>query len=357
MRILFITPYPYGKAPSQRFRFEQYLQELTDQGWSYNISPFVDDAAWEVLYANGHLLRKFTGIVRGYWRRFINLIFLFRFDIVFIHREASPFGPPLIEWFITKVFRKYTVYDFDDAIWVPNASESNRLTHLFKRFSNPASICKWASVISAGNDFLADYARKYNANVVVNPTTIDTDEYHNKLAEHSAGKFIIGWTGSHSTVQYLDILLPVFHKLEEHFDFELRVICDTPPKFSLRSLRFIPWKKETEIDDLLGMHVGIMPLPDDIWTKGKCGFKALQYLSLGIPAIVSDVGVNPKIVDQDKNGCICRTTDEWYQALSRFMSDPKYLHSLRSHAREKVVNEFSVRSNQRNFLSLFRFGK
>ena len=77
MRILFITPYPYGKAPSQRFRFEQYLQELTDQGWSYNISPFVDDAAWEVLYANGHLLRKFTGIVRGYWRRFINLIFLF----------------------------------------------------------------------------------------------------------------------------------------------------------------------------------------------------------------------------------------------------------------------------------------
>jgi glycosyltransferase involved in cell wall biosynthesis len=118
-------------------------------------------------------------------------------------------------------------------------------------------------------------------------------------------------------------------------------------------MNFVRWNKETEIEDLLSFNVGIMPLPDDVWTKGKCGFKALQYLSLGIPAVVSDVGVNSRIVEDNVNGCICRTPDDWYNALSRLMTEKDFLQFLSSNARQKVVREYSVRSNTPNFLRLF----
>ena len=354
MRILFITPYPYGKAPSQRFRFEQYLQELTDRGWTYKISPFVDDAAWEVLYANGHLLRKFAGIVRGYWRRFIDLLLLFKYDIVFIHREASPFGPPLIEWFITRIFRKYTIYDFDDAIWIPNASDSNKhLTGIFKFFGNMEKICKWSNVIAAGNGYLAKQALQFNSNVKVLPTTIDTVALHNQVVPHDEDNLVIGWTGSHSTLPLLDFIVPVLKDLQDHYNFEFVVICDTPPKFKLKRMSFVPWSKETEISDLLRFNIGVMPLPDNEWTKGKCGFKALQYMSVGVPPVVSAVGVNVEIVDHEINGLLCHDLKDWKICLERLIKDRQFLRDLSSRTREKVELHYSVNAQKTMFLSLF----
>jgi glycosyltransferase involved in cell wall biosynthesis len=354
MRILFITPYPKGVAPSQRFRFEQYYNILEKNGYTCITSSFLDNKAWNILYKHGHTFDKILALLRGYLQRINDLIRMHRFDIVFIHREASPFGPPWIEYLITKVFKKYTIYDFDDAIWIPNASETNKnLTMLFKRFKNADDICSWSTVVSVGNAYLADYAEAFNKNVVINPTTIDTNEHHNTVKQHNNEKFVIGWTGSHSTVQYLDELYPVFKKLEEKYDFELHVICDVPPKFELKSLRFIKWTKENEISDLLKFNAGLMPLPADIWAKGKCGFKALQYMALGIPALVSDVGVNAEIVDHEINGFICRKESDWYDALEKLICNPVFLQKLSMHTREKIVNRYSVFSNKNNFLSLF----
>lgn len=355
MRILFLVPYPYDKAPSQRFRFEQYLDALRKDGWEYRISSFLDDEAWSVLYRKGHLLSKITGLLRGYLRRISDLLRLFKYDVVFIHREASPFGLPWIEWLVTRFFGKYTVFDFDDAIWIPNASESNDwLTRSLKFFGNTGKICKWSTVVSAGNKFLGEYAARYNKRVVINPTTIDTNEHHNTTTDHSNHKFIIGWTGSHSTVGFLDELVPVFEYLEQKYDFELHVICDVPPRFNLKCLKFITWSKQAEIDDLLNFNVGIMPLPDNIWSKGKCGFKALQYMALGIPAVVSSVGVNTEIVEHEVNGCICKTMDDWKYYLERLLSDPEYLRNLSHQTRQKVLEKYSVEANRQNFLSLFK---
>ncbi len=354
MRILFITPYPAGEAPSQRFRFEQYFSELKKHGISYHVSPFLDVDAYKILYKKGHWLQKFGGILRGLYRRLRDLFRLRRYDFVFIHREAAPFGPPVFEWLVTRVFKKFTVYDFDDAIWLPNASESNKnFTMLLKRFLNPKDICGWASKISVGNNFLGDYARQFNKNVVYNPTTIDTDEYHNTIADHKNDVFIIGWTGSHSTLPYLEEVMPVLQELEKEMTFEFHVICDRAPAAKMKSLKFIKWKKETEIVDLLNFNVGIMPLPDKVWAHGKCGFKALQYMSLGIPAIVSDVGVNVDIVDHEINGCICKNSEEWKFYLTKLMRDPAYLHKLSAASRDKIIRNYSLRSNKENFLNIF----
>lgn len=354
MKVLFIAPYPTAEAPSQRFRYEQYFSLLTKHGVSYDVSTFLDKKAWGILYHPGHFFSKVSALIRGYMRRVRIIFSLRKYDVVFIHREVIPFGPPIFAWLITRVFKKYTIFDFDDAIWIPNASENNsKLTMIFKRFNNTADICKWANVVSVGNRYLAEFAKKYNDNVVINPTTIETDDHHNVIKKHDNPVFVIGWTGSHSTVKYLNDLYPILVKLESKYNFEFHVIADVAPKFQLKSMRFVKWNKENEIEDLLKFNIGVMPLPDDIWSKGKCGFKALQYMALGIPAIVSNVGVNADIVDHEVNGFVCSSPEEWEKYLELSLSNPKLVEELSLHTRSKIVDNYSVKSNERNFLSLF----
>lgn len=353
MNILFLVPYPLGVAPSQRFRFEQYFSALEKNSISFVIVPFLDDKVWDVLYAKGNFGHKIFAVLKGFVKRYLLLFSLAKYDYVFIHREAAPVGPPLLEWLIAKVFRKKIIFDFDDAIWLPNTSESNKFFSILKFYGNTKIICKWAYKISCGNDYLCNFAKEFNSNVVYNPTTIDTENYHNKTRQTANNKLVIGWTGSHSTVQYLNDLIPVFKELEKTFDFELCVISDRKPDFEMTSLNFIPWKKETEVTDLLRFDIGIMPLRDDKWSNGKCGFKALQYMSLGIPALVSPVGVNTKIVDHDLNGFICNTNEDWKKYLSLLLNDKNKLSELSTKTREKIVNKYSVKSNTDNFLLLF----
>lgn len=353
MNVLFLIPYPLGVAPSQRFRFEQYFSALEKNKISYVAVPFLDDKVWDVLYAKGNFGHKIFAVLKGFVKRYLLLFSLHKYEYVFIHREAAPVGPPILEWLIAKVFRKKIIFDFDDAIWLANTSESNKVFSVLKFYGNTKSICKWAYKVSCGNDYLCNFAKQFNSNVVYNPTTIDTENYHNKSKQTTNHKLVIGWTGSHSTVQYLDDLIPVFKELENDFGFELCVISDRKPEFELKSLNFIQWKKETEIEDLLCFDVGIMPLRDDKWSNGKCGFKALQYMSLGIPALISPVGVNTKIVDHDVNGFICNTNDDWKNYLSLLFSDKNKLNELSARTREKIVNNYSVKSNTDNFLLLF----
>ena len=353
-RVLFLTPYPYDTAPGQRFRYEQYLNILNEHGIEYHLDSFLDDSTWSVLYKKGFLLKKAWGIFCGFIRRLLILPSVAQYDYVFIFREASPIGPPVFEWFISKVLRKKIIYDFDDAIWLPNTSDSNQIVSGIKWHSKVGSICRWSYKISCGNAYLADYARQFNRSVIVNPTTIDTVNYHNRIKDQHTPTLTIGWTGTHSTIQYLDVIVPILHKLEQQFDFTFVVISNAPPTFKLKSLEYIHWSKDTEIDDLLRFNIGIMPLTDDAWAKGKCGFKALQYMSLGIPALVSPVGVNTTIVDNGINGIICHNADEWEQAIRTLITDRELNVRMGKQARKKIEERYSVISNSTNFLGLFQ---
>jgi glycosyltransferase involved in cell wall biosynthesis len=353
MKILFVVPYPTGKAASQRFRFEQYYNLLKEKGIDYEIKPFLSNEIWDILYLPGKFHKKAAGIIGGICKRFLLLFKLKSFDYIFIHREATPIGPAFFEYFASRWLKKKIVYDFDDAIWIPNYSEANSFFSFLKGYSNVKRICKLAWKVSCGNDYLCEYAKQYNKSVVYNPTTIDTLNLHNKQKDQADKPFVIGWTGSHSTVRYINEILPVLKELESNFKFEFRVISDLPPDMELESLRFVKWKKETEIEDLLSFNVGVMPLLDDKWAKGKCGFKALQYMSLGIPALVSPVGVNTKVVDNKVNGFICQSPEDWKSALEELMSNQTLLEEVSKNTRIKIENFYSVQSNSQNFLALF----
>lgn len=358
MKILFLIPYPCQEAPSQRFRFEQYFQLLSKNGHSFEIQSFIAAKNWKVFYSEGRIFQKGLLLLTGFLRRIGALFLLGRFDFIFIHREVTPIGPPVFEWIIAKIFRKKIIYDFDDSIWLTDKTNEPWLEKLLRWRSKVGGICKWSYKISSGNSYLSTYARGFNENVVINPTTIDTESLHDgesKLFSSKDNKnIIIGWTGSHSTLKYLFLIEPVLQKIEKTYNqIRFLVIADRKPKLSLQRLDFLLWNKENEAENLLLMDIGIMPLPDDEWAKGKCGFKALQYMSMEIPCVVSPVGVNTTIVEHGVTGFLAKTEKEWLASLTALIEDNLLRKRLGHAGRKKVVDHYSVTSNQRNFLSLF----
>ncbi len=354
-KILFLTPYPQGAAPSQRFRFEQYYDVLTSKGFEIDIEPFWDVKAWNVLYAKGKFLSKVKALLIGYHKRLKLLDKINEYDFVFIHRETDPLGKSFYIKKLRKKFKGKIIFDFDDAIWLHNTSDSNKMFSNLKNYGNTANICKYSDVISCGNEYLRQYASQFNPNTRWNPTTIDLKNWHNKQKQYKPDEiFVIGWTGSHSTIKYLYFLKSVVQKLEQEFDIQFHVICDKTPQFDdLKSFKFIKWSKETEVASMLNFSVGVMPLEEDKWSNGKCGFKALQYMSVGVPAIVSPVGVNTSIVKPYFNGYICRTEEEWYSTLKKCILNPEVLVEMGVNARKTIESKYSVEANSKNFLELF----
>jgi glycosyltransferase involved in cell wall biosynthesis len=356
-KILFLVPYPLNESPSQRFRFEQYFEILRSNGYEFKVQSFLDVRNWKIFFKSGNGFRKLLCLITGYGRRLKSLFTAWRYDYIFIHREATPLGPPVIEWILAKVLRSKLIYDFDDAIWMTDRKHEPFYLRLLKWRSKVKQICSWSYRVSCGNSYLAAYASQYNARVVYNPTTIDTEHWHNpELYPIRKNKYniTIGWTGSHTTLKYLNTAEPVLQRIAKNFPtVQFLVIADRAPELALSGLTFIPWDSQTEVQDLLLLDIGIMPLPDDEWAKGKCGFKALQYMALKIPAVVSPVGVNSTIIDHNSNGFLADSQESWYQHLSLLITDEALRRAIGNAARQKVIDQYSVLSNASNFLSLF----
>lgn len=358
-KILFLVPYPLHESPSQRFRFEQYFALLHAQGYTYTVQSFLNSNNWKVFFKPGKTLTRVRALVVGFAKRMIVLVKSPMYDFVFIHREAAPLGPPVFEWILAKVLRRKIIYDFDDAIWLTDRRREAWIFKLGKWRSKVGYICKWAYKVSCGNEYLVDYAARFNKNAVYNPTTIDTENLHNPglyyKSHRPSNKVRIGWTGSHSTLKYLQEIEGVLQNiLRDYPDVEFIVIADKAPVLNaVPSLKFIRWNSDTEIKDLLQFDIGIMPLPDDQWAKGKCGFKALQYMALEFPAVASPVGVNSNIIDHGVNGFLCSTPEEWEKALRKLIEDSQLRKIMGVNGRKKILKNYSVISNSVNFLSFF----
>ena len=359
-RIDFIVPYPFDVAPGQRFRYEQYLPALRSAGFLVTMHPFLSRDTHEILYQKGRFVRKAWGVLAGFVRRFVSLPIYMKADFIFIFREAAPLGPPIIEWILTRVMQKKVIYDFDDAIWLPNTSHENKIISWLKWHSKVKSICTWSYRVSCGNNFLREFAWHYNQSVVLNPTTIDTNAVHNpvlyeKRQKNNPEQIVIGWTGTHSTMKYLNFMEQVIHELQKkNPSLEFVVISDRKPTLDISSLRFIPWSKKNEVACLLDFDIGIMPLTDDQWAQGKCGLKALQYMAMEVPVVASPIGVNLQIIDQVQTGLLASSAEEWVSCLTTLLADAPLRNIMGKEGRRKVIRDYSVNSNTENFISLFK---
>ncbi|MEI8278492.1 MAG: glycosyltransferase [Bacteroidota bacterium] len=353
-KVLFLVPYPARHAPSQRFRVELYERYLNAAGIEYKIAPFMDETTWDILYKGGSAIQKGIGIIKGYFKRWKTVLFdVPRYNYVFIHREAAPLGPPIFEWIVSKLWAKKMIFDFDDAIWIPNTSVENKIAAWFKAFWKVQYTCRWSYKISAGNSFLSSYASQYNPNTVLVPTCVDVELYHNQQKEHHTGNVLVGWTGSQSTLFYLDSLIPILQELQQELEFTFMVIANKDPHLPLKNYTFTPWSESTEVIDLLQMDIGVMPLAADAWSEGKCGFKLIQYLSLGIPAVASPIGVNQKIIDNDINGYLVNNSEEWMVALKKLICDAQLRKKMGAAGRAKIVQQYSIQAQKQKFIDLF----
>jgi glycosyltransferase involved in cell wall biosynthesis len=354
-KVLFIVPYPIGEAPSQRFRFEQYFSALKEAGFQFQVQSFLTHKNWRVFYGQATPIAKVIALLKGFVKRFISLGKAISHDFIFIHREAAPIGPPIFEFILSKILQKKIIYDFDDAIWRTDKVNEDPMEKIIRWRGKVKWICRWSYKVSSGNEYLQRFASQYNNHAFLIPTTIDTENGHNLSMKKNqqSNNLIIGWTGSHSTLKYLTLIEKDLQQLERKYsNIEFHIIADKKPELSLASLHFKPWSQQTEVSDLAHFDIGIMPLPDNEWAKGKCGFKALQYMSMEIATVASPVGVNTSIIQHGMNGLLSKD-DQWIEMLSQLIEDKNLRSRLGKEGRMTVENSFSVNSVKESFLQLF----
>ena len=345
MKVLFLVPYPLQGA-SNRFRVNQFLPLFEHEGITCRLRPFYSERLWRILYRPGRLGSKLVLGALCAINRLMDLARAVDCDLVFIHREAFPIGPAWFERLLGLLGKPY-IYDFDDAVYLPNVAESNRLLGWLKMPGKVASIIRGSRVTLAGNACLADFARKSGAkDVRVAPTVVDTGRFMPDPALRREGPVVIGWIGSQTTIRFIEQLRPVMLELLERFpgQIEFRVVGGSLSGGVVPGISCRPWSLDNEIGELQAFHIGVMPIPDDEWTRGKCAFKVIEYLAVGAPAVCSPVGMNLAVVEPGVNGFLANSREEWIEALGRLISDPALRQSLGQRGREKIETFYSVKA-------------
>ncbi len=353
MRVLAVVPSIYDTSPGQRFRIEQWEPILREKGVEITYASFENDELRAVLYEGGRVLAKIGAVTRNMKRRRRELSDVSDFDLIYIFREAALLGPP---WFERRIAKSGVpvVFDFDDAVFVSYKSPSNGYLSYLKFPGKTAEICRLSAHVMAGNEYLADYARAYNDNVTIIPTTIDTDKYELRDDPGEPETVTVGWSGSFSTIQHLDTIRDVLQELARSEKFLLRVIGAPVYKIDGVETEAMQWRSETELRDLAKIDIGLMPLPDENWSRGKCGLKALQYMALGIPTICSPVGVNSTIIKDGENGFLAGGKDEWIAKIKMLIHSAALRRKIGVAGRETVEREYSAKVVAPRVFEVFR---
>jgi glycosyltransferase involved in cell wall biosynthesis len=342
MRLAALVPYPLDTTPSQRFRLEQWRPWLRDHGLDIDLFPFADRRLIGVLYAAGHATVKAAAFAGAFWRRVALLPKLARYDAVVVHRAACLAGPALVERMVS-VMRRPLILDFDDAIFRLHSSSANRRFAWLKFPGKTAALCRLSRHVVVANDQLAAYARRYNPRVSIVPSSVDTDIYRPASTPRAPGPLRVGWTGSSTSLTYLEMFAPTLRELVSRQGIELHVHSDRVPELPDVPFAWHQWSAETEREELLRFDVGIMPMPDDEWSRGKSAMKALLYMAMGIPAVCSPVGTNLQLIRHDENGLLARTSEDWLKAIGRLSEEPGLRSRLGAAGRQTVEHGYSKR--------------
>ena len=272
-----------------------------------------------------------------------------QYDIFYIHRRLFP---PMEFWYIRKKAKKI-IYDFDDALMYRSSGSKN--PYSFSRRARFAYMMKRVDFVIAGNQFLKSEVLPYNPNMEVIPTSIDLSRYSLKGDFHQGGPITIGWLGSSSTLKYLKPLMPTFDKIYQKYPhFQLKMVCDQFLEGLHIPLVKKKWSAEGEESDLKSFDIGIMPLSNDLWSKGKCGLKILQYQSVGIPVVCTPVGINRDMVEDGVNGFWAQSEEEWARSILKLMQDDGLRREMGLKGRKTVEKSYSLEINAPRLLNVLK---
>jgi len=352
-KILFACLHRPDRSPSQRYRFEQYIHYLEQQGYSSAFSYLLNEHDDRIFYAPGHYFGKLLILLKAVSKRLAEVFFKKLPPVVFVQRESFMLGSAFFEKRFAR--RSRLIFDFDDSIWLQQVSAGNKKLAFLKNAGKTKEIIRAAHLVIAGNEYLASYAKNYNSRVIIIPSTIDTDKYSAKKITRKEN-IVIGWSGSFSTIAHFESAVEALQVLKNKYGSRLSFMVIGDPSYHNEqlSVKGLPWNAATEVEDLHRFDIGIMPLPDDEWTRGKCGMKGLQYMAAGIPTIMSPVGVNKEIIQDGENGFLAGNTEEWVEKLSRLIESVELQKKFSDNGRKTVEEKYSVFANRGKYLDAIK---
>jgi glycosyltransferase involved in cell wall biosynthesis len=355
LRVLALLPKPIA-SPSGRYRAFQLKPALFDHGIDLEIRSLLDAPALERVYRPGRQIEKMLDLVRGMRRRLEDIRHAEDFALVFVHREAWP----LIGFRVDRRLARRRIpwiFDFDDAVFLPNVSEANRLVSWLKPFDQPARLVAGARAVAAGNAWLAEWARRQRPgrsrdDIEVIPSAVDTDRWAPRARDPGPPRLV--WIGTPWTAPYLKTLRPAIERLGERIpDLEFHVIGGD---FHAANIRVVlhRWSVETEIDLVGRCDVGLAPLPDNDWSRGKCGLKLLLYMALGLAAVASPIGVHQEIIAHRANGWLAPSPEAFAEGAEALLRDPELRARLGAAARATVEARYSIHAVAPRLAALMR---
>lgn len=345
----------YGRlGASSRLRSIQYLPWLRHMGFVVTSQSLLSDELLQARYSHGVYG---LSLLWAYARRLRALMVRQEFDLVWIEKEALPWWPL---WFELALLRGVPyVLDYDDAVFHNYDQHSNPWVRRFygRRLDG---LMANAALVVGGNNYLAQRARDAGAPwVEVVPTVIDLVRYPSQpqtLVEPpvDGGLPRVVWIGSPSTVRYLQLIREPLQALSARQPFVLRVIGGGAVDLPGVQVEVVPWTEATEVENISACQVGVMPLLDSVWERGKCGYKLIQYMACGLPVVASGVGVNPEIVRHDENGFVANTADEWVTSLGKLLQSPSLRRQMGAAGRHRVENEYCIQKTGPRTAQLLR---
>ena len=352
-KVLFMGLHRPDRSPSQRYRFEQFQAYLEQNGFAFDYFYLIREQDDKKFYGAGNYLAKIGILIRSIFKLLFKSFGAKRYDLVFVQREAFMLGTVIFE----RLFARQTkmIFDFDDAIWLQNVSAGNKALGFLKDAEKTAKLIAMSDMVFAGNAYLTAYAKQHNSNTKLIPTVVNTANY-TRIKQAPREQICIGWSGSFSTIPYFEQALPVLQQIKNKYGDKVyfKVIGDANYYNKELNIKGVAWKSETEVAELSEIDIGIMPLPNDEWTKGKCALKGLLYMSLEQAAVLSDVGVNGTVVQDGENGFLASSTEEWVNKLSILIENKNLRQAMGKKARQTVIERYSVQSQKDNYVRFFR---
>jgi len=337
IKVLLLSRYE-NLGASSRYRSYQYIPYLCNEGIEITAAPLFDNDYIKDLYAGRK--KNLLKVLKVYVKRIINLYHVRDFDLIWIEKEALPWLPAWIEHKLGLAKVPYIV-DYDDAIFHRYDQHHFKLIRwiLGKKID---LIMQYAALVLVGNEYLLERAKKAGAKrVEVLPTVIDLEKYPSNSFNNN-DIFTIGWIGSPVTSHYLKLVMPALEEFCKKNTARIVLVGAKKEELSNIQVEYVPWSEETEIKEIQKFDVGIMPLPDNGWERGKCGFKLIQYMACGIPVVGSPVGVNAKIIKQGINGYQAKNTNEWIWALQKLKGDQELRQKMGRVGRQIVEKEYCL---------------
>lgn len=349
MKVLYFTRYSRNGA-SSRLRSYQYFPLLEKEGIEVSVSPFFDEAYLELLYTKKNISK--IKIASYYLNRFKKIVSIYKYDKVIIEKELFPY---FFSWFEQLLFLfnvKYIV-DYDDAIFHNYDLNPNKIIRFLLK-NKIGNVKKYSNHVLAGNTYLASKAKLSGAKkITILPTVINLELY-DTINEILKDKIIIGWIGSPMTYKYLESIIPLLNELHLKHEFELNIIGVKNEPFKDGFINFIPWKEETEVEQISRFDIGIMPLENTPWELGKCAYKIIQYMGCGIPVVASAVGMNNEVIQNGENGFLVSTEKDWIEKLSYLIENKLERTKLGNQGRKLIENHYSIQKTVKTVASILK---